>query len=123
MSKSSSPLSDHGPTSASTVDFETRFDVRSNSLRRTVIAVLHDAQVLTRGELTEAVAETVDETTSGSDRQTRRRVRFSLAHNHLPRMEEAGIVEFDKKTVAATARLNELARTQDTDIQSPRAHI
>ncbi|WP_158058245.1 DUF7344 domain-containing protein [Halorussus halophilus] len=117
MSKSSSPSSGHRPGTGSTVDFETRFDVRSNSLRRTVISVLHEAQVLTRGELTEAVAETVDETTEGSDRQTRRRVRFSLAHNHLPRMEEAGIVEFDRKTVAATPRLDELASPRIDEFQ------
>ena len=108
MSKSSSPVGDSAAATA-TVDFETRFDVLSSPLRRTVVSILHDAQVTTRGELTEAVAQAQDETTTGSDLSTRRRVRFSLAHNHLPRLAEAGLVEYDVETVAATARLDELA--------------
>ncbi|MFC4551529.1 MULTISPECIES: DUF7344 domain-containing protein [Halorussus] len=109
---STSPTDDTGP-SASALDFETRFDLLSSSIRRRIVVLLDESGTLAREELTANLAPSSEdsETDVGAENETAgtRRVRISLEYNHLPRLAEAGVVEYDDETVTATPQLASLA--------------
>ncbi|WP_306056207.1 DUF7344 domain-containing protein [Natronococcus wangiae] len=64
-----------------------------------LLEVLHAKESpVTLAELTGAVADR--ETDGGSDGRLYHEVRISLVHNHLPRLAECGMVEWDGETAA-----------------------
>jgi hypothetical protein len=93
------------------MDIETTFDMLSSSVRRTIIAVLHETDSIERQQLTATLA--LLETEGGDEdlvRQTRRRLRVSLHHNHLPRLADGDLITYDDETVSATSELDEIAQ-------------
>lgn len=82
------------------MDIETAFDLSSHEHRRAIVAILDETSPISRNRLTERVADRLDDSQSGqtrihSARTTRCRIRIALHHNHLPRLAEAGVVEYD----------------------------
>ena len=92
------------------MDIETTFDLLSSSVRRNIVTTLHESGPITRPELTAALArkEGDDE---GAPEDAQRRMRIALHHNHLPRLADAGVIEYDDDTVTATPQLEVLARS------------
>ncbi|USZ68612.1 helix-turn-helix domain-containing protein [Halorussus salilacus] len=93
------------------MDTETTFDILNDPVRRNVIAILHDSGPITRAQLAAELSEAMDdaagpETARGAGP---RQLRISLHHNHLPRLADAGVVEYDGDGVAATSALDRLA--------------
>lgn len=76
------------------------FEVLAHQCRRTVVAELSRAGPTDVESLAEEVAAT-DEQLTKTDAE------ISLVHSHLPRLEDAGVVEFDR-----TDSRCELARTE-----------
>lgn len=109
---STSPTDDSGPSSPA-LDFETRFDLLSSSIRRRIVVLLDESGALAREELTANLAPTPEDSETdieaGSETAGTRRVRIALEYNHLPRLAEAGVVEYDDETVTPTPRLASLA--------------
>lgn len=85
---------------------ETTFDLLSSSVRRTIIATLHESGTVARTRLTERLASA--EADGGE--AARRRMRIALHHNHLPRLEDAGLIDYDDEEVTPTERLGPVAR-------------
>lgn len=56
-----------------------------------------DADVVTLDEVTDHVA-TWEAEWKGSTGETRKRICTSLHHNHLPRLAEAGLIEYDARS-------------------------
>lgn len=86
------------------MNLETRFDLLSHPLRRHTIAILNDAESLTRQQLTARLASVTAETDT-EQKQRRRRIRIALHHNHLPKLADAGVITYDDETVTATDAL------------------
>lgn len=68
--------------------------------RRQVLRYLHEngIETTTAGKLAAAISATTDDE-SPTDRET---LQIELQHNHLPRLADAGLVEFDPRN--ATVR-------------------
>ena len=92
------------------MDIETTFDLLSSSVRRNIVATLHESGPITRPELTAALADKEDDDADASA-DAQRRMRIALHHNHLPRLADAGVIEYDDDTVTATPQLEVLARS------------
>lgn len=95
------------------MDFETAFDLVTNDYRRSIVSILHETSPLSRERLTVRLATREaglrDDTENRySGRTTRRRIRIALHHNHLPRLADMGVVEYDEEMVAATPELDAL---------------
>lgn len=95
------------------MDFETAYDLVTNDYRRAIVAVLDETSPLSREQLMARLAAREvgvedDAESNHPDRKTRRRLRVALHHNHLPRLDEMGVVEYDEETVAATPELDAL---------------
>lgn len=91
---------------------ETALDLLSHQYRRAIVDVLHETSPLSRPELTARLVTRVADENSRigrSDDEVRRRVRIRLHHNHLPKLADAGAVEYDDESVAATPELETLA--------------
>lgn len=86
------------------------FDLLRNSRRRVALRYLLDrGEEVTRSELAEhiaAVENGVSRTELNSTQ--RKRVYVSLYQNHLPKMEEYGVISYDGR--AGTARITERAK-------------
>lgn len=94
------------------MDTQTALELLRHEHRRAVVAILSETSPLSRPELTVRLAARVvdGETTSRlPDEDTRRRLRLGLHHNHLPKLSEAGVVEYDDRQVTATRKLESLA--------------
>ena len=68
--------------------------------RRIIVRTLHDVgAALSLDELAERITDREHERPTADDRRT---VRLALTHNHLPRLEDYGVVSFDrdKRTVS-----------------------
>lgn len=78
------------------------FDLLSSSVRRELIAILHDSGSVERERLTKML-------TMADAEDAHRRTRTALHHNHLPRLSEAGVVIYDDETVTPTNRLEAVA--------------
>ena len=89
----------------SALDRDTRFDVLSHQHRRTIITLLAETQTLTRGELTTQLAAAVTGTAAQPTAEHRRQLRIALHHNHLPKLADAGLIEYEDDTVTATSTL------------------
>ena len=85
-------------------------DVLRNPIRRKTIAILDGNDEVNRDRLTAIL--TVAEADDDDDaEQVRQRVRLKLHHNHLPRLADANLIEYDKETVTPTSRLETVAQS------------
>lgn len=95
-----------------TAEFETALDLYRDRYRRVVLAVLGDEQrPLTLNDLTKTVIKhACDGSVTDVSDGTAERVRVSLYHVHLPKLAEAGLVEYDpeQKLVEPTERLDQV---------------
>lgn len=91
------------------MDTETTFDLMSSSVRRTIIAVLHESNSVPRDRLTAILARV--EADGGDSENARRSVRIALHHTHLPRLEDNDLITYDDETVTATAELETVAQS------------
>lgn len=93
-----------GPGGRRTGPTETVMEALANQRRRTVLDVLARLSPTPRGELaTHVAAAEADEQLSAVASETVRRVELALHHRHLPKLEDAGLVECPNDLVAATA--------------------
>lgn len=111
------------PRSSVTDDLDTVFELLSDARRRHLLYYLFalDGSVV---EL-EAVANAVyryETAETGADDRTRETVRVDLHHSHLPRLADAGIVDYDHRqgTIRVTDQpafeeLVECARAEELD--------
>ena len=95
----------------SALDRDTRFDILSHQHRRTILTLLAETPTLTRDELTTQLADAVTDTASQSTLEHRRQLRIALHHNHLPRLTDAGLIEYEGDTVTATPTLKAIANS------------
>lgn len=66
--------------------------------RRLLVRLLQDfPDPLSSTQLAEILADCEHETTTDQDRQ---RVLLSLCHNHLPRLNDAAVIEYDRESGA-----------------------
>lgn len=96
------------------------FDLLESSRRRHALA--HLSERSTRIPLDElatiVAARENDEETSDVDEEVKEQVQLSLFHVHLPKLEAAGLVEFDRgdvQTVELTGDLGPLEPSLDID--------
>ena len=92
------------------------FDVLSRARRRQVLQLLSSEGPMELTELAERVAAVENDTTvEDLTKQQRKRVYVSLYQTHIPKMEEAGLVEYDSdtKVVSLEARAAEIDRYLD----------
>lgn len=86
------------------------FDVLSNERRRMALSYLveHDASV----DIDELVSQLASETDIDSREADWSRLELMFHHAHLPKMADAGLVEYDQETavVEKTEMANEMAR-------------
>ena len=93
------------------ISLDELFDILSNSRRRHVVEFLDEQGGETSfRELTDAVA--LRETGDPVSYDERKRVYVSLRQSHLPRLAEAGVVEYDRDrgTVEATPLFDTVVR-------------
>lgn len=95
------------------MDIETAFDLLSHEARRAVVAVLCGTDSISRRRLTERVAGRLADPGAGlgdrpTDRTDRYRIRIALHHNHLPRLADAGAIEYDDERVLTTSEFEDL---------------
>lgn len=65
----------------------------TNPVRRKILAVLADEEMMTRSELTEVLV--TDEDIPAGDTQS---LEISLHHNHLPKLADEHYIEYDAQT-------------------------
>lgn len=92
------------------MNIETTFDMLSSSVRRTIIAVLHETDSIERHRLTATLAALETDGDEDVVADARRRIRVSLHHNHLPRLADGDLITYDDETVTATSELDEIAQ-------------
>jgi predicted transcriptional regulator len=94
------------------------FDVLSNARRRFVLAALLTAdRSLSHSELATDVVRWETEMASTTGTPTERRdVEISLVHSHLPKMADAGVIDYDPD--AGTVRLDGRADRVRTHLQA-----
>ena len=93
------------------MDFETASELLADDYRRAIVETLHDDSPISRGRLTDRLAARGVHGDGGTesdrpDPATRYRIRVTLHHDHLPRLADAGLVEYDDELVAATPELD-----------------
>lgn len=108
------PAQDHGaPASGSELTDDELFDVLRNSRRRDVLSyLLAEGPTATVTELTEHIASAEYEVPAGELTTTqRKRVYTALYQCHLARLDEFGVVAFDRdeKTVTLRDRADQVA--------------
>ena len=86
------------------------FEVIRHPIRRQIVAVLNDNDEISRDRLA-TVLTTAEADGKDDPEQIRRRIRLKLHHNHLPRLVDANLVEYDEETVAPTPRLEMAAQS------------
>jgi len=99
-----------GPTDPGAVD-ETdvggRRDLFSSPARRAVLAVLAEhASSMTLGDLASEIAAAGTDATGDVDR---RNLEVVLHHNHLPRLADAGLIEYDPTAHSVRPRTDRLS--------------
>jgi DNA-binding transcriptional ArsR family regulator len=84
-------------TPRGSVDIDDVFEVLGNARRRAVLGRVAEGSALTHGELAEAIAaEEYGVPVEAVTAAQRKRVYVSLYQAHLPRLDEAGAVAFDR---------------------------
>lgn len=100
--------------SGDTLELETVLDLCGDRHRRVVLAVLASEQrPRSLDELAGAVEEhAVEEPETAASSGDRKQVRISLHHVHLPKLAEAGLVDYDpeQRVVDPTERLDGVRR-------------
>lgn len=89
------------------MSIETRLDLLRHPRRRAVVSILDETDSITRQQLVARLAA-ADAETSDVESETEddaRAIDIELHHNHLPRLADAGVVEYDGDTVTATPQL------------------
>lgn len=76
------------------VDLDTVFEALSHSLRRRILTAL-----MTDNPRSEQEFETVEFRPDGAESES---IQIELRHGHLPRLEEAGFVDWDERTGRVT---------------------
>lgn len=76
-------------------EIDAMFRILANQRRRTIIRILDHEDRTTIADLAERLAM-IEEGHTGSD--ARQRVYIALYQAHLPRMAEAGIIEYDQSS-------------------------
>lgn len=96
---STTPEESSGPEGAETLSYDECFDLLSNHRRRYTLHYLQQrGQPVTLGDLSEQVAAWENETpVDDLSYDERKRVYTSLQQVHLPRMDDAGVIEFDDR--------------------------
>lgn len=96
----------------------TVFDLLQNNRRRYAFHYLRQQEdVVTLSELSDHVAAWENDTTVEElSSKARQRVYVSLLQTHLPRMDNAGVVEFDKS--AGTVQLSNAASTMEIYLET-----
>lgn len=86
------------------------YEVLANDRRRTTLATLTEVESPIDGEtLARYVAEAeLEASESGIPEETVERIHASLYHVHLPRLEAAGLVEYDPDRDVVVADADEL---------------
>ena len=82
-----------------------RFDLLSNHRRRRVLTNLMENDTAVVGELAEHIASTENgKSVAALSSQERKRVYIALYQSHLPKMADAGVIDYDKNrgTVSLT---------------------
>lgn len=92
------------------MDFETASELPSDDCRRAVVEALRDESPISRRRLADRLAARCAEAhgndaTESPDSAARCRTRVALHHVYLPRLADAGLIEYDDETVAATPEL------------------
>lgn len=89
------------------LDAEERRYLLSSPARRAVLAVLaRNPSTMTLAELASELAATGRDASEGADR---RDLEVVLHHNHLPRLAEAGLVEYDPGANSVRPRTDRLS--------------
>ncbi|QIO22779.1 ArsR family transcriptional regulator [Haloarcula sp. JP-L23] len=100
------------------------FDVLRNDRRRAALRVLQPDTEVTVSLLAEQVAAWENDTTPDALRERqRKRVYVSLHQSHLPKMDDLGIVEFDREaaTVSLGSAGDDVLRYVDGEADGTRA--
>src|SRR6056297_517739 len=86
------------------------FTILSNERRRHTVRAMQELSMpIELGDLAEHVAAwELEKDVSAITSTERRRVYTSLQQTHLDKLEEAGIIECDRKTIEPTERLEDL---------------
>lgn len=112
------------------MDSERVFDLLRHDYRHAIVAILHETSPIARQKLVATLAARgfgmVDDAEGRTELTAHRRIRIALHHNHLPRLDEAGVVEYDDEMVAATPELELAAEHLDDtnlDAVNPNASL
>jgi DNA-binding transcriptional ArsR family regulator len=82
---------------AEALPLDVTFEILKNRRRRLVLEYLRDVEETTIGELAEHIAAIENDTTVQQlNAQQRKRVYIGLYQCHLPKMDDAGVVEFNQ---------------------------
>jgi len=106
------------------MDFETVSDILGFDCRRAVVEVLRNEGLIARHRLIDRLAgrnvdvreyspTTTSDSMTTSDPARRYRIHVALHHDHLPRLADAGLVEYDDETVTATPELDRFVEWLD----------
>jgi predicted transcriptional regulator len=99
----------------STLSIKNVFDLLAKSHRRIVLAYLQDADgaTATLTELAAVVQDRVD------DVESEQHARISLVHQHLPRLADHGVIDYDQRSETVryrdSTRLETILETVPTD--------
>ncbi|WIV66700.1 DUF7344 domain-containing protein [Natrialbaceae archaeon AArc-T1-2] len=101
------------PTETTALDRETAYAICSHPHRRYLLSRLEPGERVPVSELVcELAARVRDESTETEtlDSSVRRRVRIALAHDHLPRLDDHGVIEYlsRENDVVVTDAVDEL---------------
>jgi DNA-binding transcriptional ArsR family regulator len=90
---------------------ETVLRLIADRTNRAVLTALDDAA---RGLSVTEIADRIGSSGAGEDRE---RTVVSLHHNHLPRLDEAGLIEYDREECVATAAIDSGADPEWTELE------
>lgn len=94
-----------GETAPSRLEKDLLFDLLQNDRRRAVLRTLDEEGELTLAELAEIIAaEENDVPSSEASESARRSVYISLYQRHVPKLDEHGVVEYDREESTVALR-------------------
>jgi len=93
-----------------TLDKDTRFELLSNERRRHVIDILLSVDSIDKGSLTDRVAgRELQKQPEKLTSKERKRVLVGLHQCHLPKLEDAKVVEIDRQTIKAGENIQQFS--------------
>ena len=87
------------------MNIEIALDLLRHPRRRAVVSILDETDPIPRQQLVARLTAANAEIGDGEDENDARAIDIALQHNHLPRLADAGVVEYDDGTVTATPKL------------------